>query len=230
MNRNDLEVQQIEALKNQITQVKNTIKNLNARRQALSSQPVFRQGEGLHAGLSTFLPKGTVPGNVGELNKVAWQFQYTVDFDLKQTQPWIESVANVGVGALTNMTRQVSSFQVTQESAFLMMGMLRHANDYEDSGDLGPLTFQFRDAQSSRYFNNEPVPIQMIGQKGFMNYMAVPMIIMPNAKFEIELGCNLDQGVTQLVPGSASGIHRFTMFGYRIRVSDADKVLSSIFG
>lgn len=230
MNRTDLEVQEIEKLKSQITQVKNTIKNLNARRQALSSQPVFHQGEGLHNAMASFLPKGTVPTNVGQLNKVAWQFQYTVDFDLKQTQPWIESVANVGVGAITNMTKQISSFQVTQEAAFLMMGIMRHANDYSDAGDLGSLTFEFRDAQSSRYFNNEPTPLQMFGQKGYMQYMAVPMIIMPNAKMEIHLGCNLDQGVTQLVDGSASGIHRCTMFGYRIRIQDADKVLSSIFG
>lgn len=230
MSRLELEAQEIEKVKQSITQVKNTISNLRKRRQALSSQPVFRQGQGLHQAMATFLPQQLVPQNVGGLNTVAWQFQFTTDFDLKTTKPWIDQVAATGNGAISSFTRQTQSFQVTQEAAFLMMGIMRHANDYNDAGDLGPLTFEFRDAQSSRFFNNEPTPIQMFGQKGYMQYMAVPMILMPNAKFEITLGCNLDEGVTQQVPADASGVHRCTMMGYRVRVADAEKVLSSIFG
>lgn len=230
MNRLDLEAQELETIKNEIIQVKNTISDLRARKQALSSQPVFRQGPGLFQAMATFLPQQLLPRNVGGLNTTAWQFQFTVDFDLKQTKPWQDQVALTGNGAISNFTRQTQSFQVTQESAFLMMGIMRHANDYNDAGDLGPLTFEFRDAQSSRFFNNEPTPIQMFGQRGYMAYMAVPMILMPNARFEITLGCNLDEGVTQQVPSGAEGIHRCTMFGYRVRVQDAEKVLSSIFG
>lgn len=230
MSRLDLEAQEIQNIKNQITQVKNTISQIRTRKSALSSQPVFSQGQGLHQAMSSFLPPQLVPQNVGGLNTVAWQFQYTVDFDLKTTKPWIDQVAASGNGAISAFTQQTQSFQVTQEAAFLMMGVMRHANDYTDAGDLGPLTFEFRDAQSSRFFNNEPTPIQMFGQKGYMAYMAVPMILMPNARFEIKLGCSLDEGVTQQVPADSDGIHRCTMFGYRIRVADADKVLSSIFG
>lgn len=230
MSRLDLEAQELQNINNQIKQVKNTISNLQARRKALSSQPVFVQGKGLHDAMATFLPQQLVPTNVGGLNTVAWQFQFTVDFDLTQTQPWITQVGLTGNGAISSFTRQTKTFQVTQEAAFLMMGVMRHANDYNDAGDLGPLTFEFRDAQSSRYFNNTPTPIQMFGQKGYMAYLAVPMILMPNANFEITLGCNLDEGITQQVPIDSEGIHRCTMFGYRIRVQDADKVLSSIFG
>lgn len=230
MSRLELEAQEIEKINNQITQVKNTISNLSARRKALSSQPVFVQGKGLHQAMATFLPQQLVPTNLGGLNTVAWQFQFTVDFDLSQTPVWQTQVGLTGNGAISSFTRLTESFQVTQEAAFLMMGIMRHANDYNDAGDLGPLTFEFRDAQSSRYFNNEPTPIQMFGQKGYMSYMAVPMILMPNARFEITLGCNLDQGITQQVPADASGKHTCTMFGYRIRVQDADKVLSTIFG
>lgn len=230
MNRYDLEAQEIEKIKGQINQVKNTIKDINARKRALSSQPVFRHGEGLGHAMGAFLPPGMAPKNVGNINTVSWQFYYTMDFDLSTTSIWQTQVGLTGNGAISDLTRQVSSFQVSQEAAFLMMGVMRHANDYSDAGDLGPLAIEFRDAQSSRFFNNEPTPIQNFAQKGYISYMATPMILMPNARYEGIMTTTLDTGVTQQVDPSDTGKHSFTFFGYRIRVEDADKVLSSIFG
>lgn len=222
MSNADLMAQEIQKKIRDINSLKSSIKDLKARRKALSSQPVARHGESLSGAISSLLgDQSLIPKNVGGLNHVAWPFWYTVDFDLSQTNDWPN---------LTSNTRQTRSFQVSQEAAFLMMGIIRHAEDYNDAGDLGPLTIEFRDRQSSRFFNDAPIPIQMFGQKGYYSYIAVPMILLPNAFFELSMGTLLADGVSQNVPGGSTGVHTFTVSGYRIRVEDAHKVLSSIFG
>ena len=221
MSRAELEIQQVEQLKNQIKQLKNSISDISSRRKALGSQPLIRHGKGLGHAFGQFMPKGYAPTNVGHLNHVSWYFQYTMNFDLSETNDWPN---------LTSNTKQVRSFQVSQEAAFLMMGVMRHAEDYDDAGDLGPITIEFRDKQSSRFFNDNPIPIQMIASKGYVSYMPVPMLVLPNAQMEVTMGTHLADGVSQNVPGTATGKHNITCWGYRIRVKDADKVLSSIFG
>lgn len=221
MASEDQLVKEINDLKNQLGQVKQASNTMKARRMALSSEPVIRKGAGLQGILRSFLPKEMVPKNVGHKNHVAWPFYYQVDFDLSETTDWPD---------LNSGTRQTRSFQVSQEAAFLITAVSRHANDYSDAGDLGPLNIEFRDRQSSRFFNNEPIPIQMIGQKGYYTYIPVPMLVMPNAFMDVIMATSLDDGVTQNTPGSATGIHQFTFHGYRVRVEDAKKVLSSIFG
>lgn len=214
-------LKQIEDQKNQIKQVKNTISDLRSRRGALSSQPAFHQGSGLGKALRSILRPDLVPGNVGHINHAAWNFYYTVNFNLQNDATWPN---------LTSNTRQISSFTVSQEAAFLMMGITRHAEDYSSAGDLGPLALEIIDRQSSRYFNNEPIPIQNFGYKGYVSYLPVPMLILPNAKVEMQLTTTLDQGVSQNAEGGSTGKHSFTCWGYRVRVEDAGKVLSSIFG
>lgn len=221
MSKENLVVQDINVLNNQIKQVKNAISDMKARNQALSSQPVVSTGQGLRNSLNSILSANLAPQNVGQINKVAWQFFYTVDFDLTTTVDWPD---------LTSNTRQSASFQVSQEAAFLMMGIFRHANDYNDAGDLGPLTIEFRDRQSSRFFNDSPIPIQMLARDGYVSYLPVPMILLPNAFFELTMATHLAAGVTQATPAQATGKHTFTIMGYRVRVDDAKKVLSSIFG
>jgi hypothetical protein len=221
MSKENLIIQDIESIKRGIDQTKKSISNINSRRKTLSSEPVIRHGEGMRHAFAEFLPDHLMPKNVGHLNHVAWPFYYTVDFDLSTTTDWPNLTAN---------TKQSSSFQVSQEAAFLMMGVFRHADDYNDAGDLGPLAVEFRDRQSSRFFNDSPIPIQMIGQRGYVSYLAKPMIILPNAFFEITLTTTLDAGVSQNTPNGSTGKHQFTMMGYRVRVEDAHKVLSSIFG
>jgi len=220
MARDQLMVQEIEQTKNEINQLKNTISNLRARRQALASQPTIPLGHGLANSLKSFLPNHLVPRNVGSLNSAAWNFFYTTDFDLSTTVDWPN---------ITSNTKQTKTFQVSQEAAFLFMGVMRHADDYNDAGDLGPLTIEFRDKQSSRFFNDNPIPLQMFGKQGYMTYLPVPMLIMPNAFFEITMSTFLDPGVVQNTPPASSGKHQITMQGYRIRIEDAHKVLSSVF-
>lgn len=221
MAREDLVIQEMEKIKQDIRNAKTSISNLATRRMNLESMPVIPSGNTLSNSMNQFLPQNLVPKNVGHIDKVAWPFYYTVDFDLSLTPDWPN---------LTSSTRLTSSFQVSQEAAFLMMGLIRHADDYSDSGDLGPLAIELRDRQSSRFFNDSPIPIQMIGQRGYVTYLAQPMLILPNAFFEITLTTTIDDGVVQNTQPGANGKNTFTMYGYRTRVEDAHNVLSSIYG
>jgi hypothetical protein len=162
-----------------------------------------------------------MPNNVGHLYHVQWPFESVVDFDLSTTPDWPN---------LTSNTRLTESFQVSQEAAVILTSITRHANEYGVSGDLGPLQIEIRDRQSSRFFNNAPIPIQMIGQEGYETLLPTPFLILPNANVDVILSSWLDAGVTQNTGQDPSGIHQFVFKGFRVRVQDAEQVLSSIFG
>lgn len=164
--------------------------------------------------LQRILPPGMVPGNVGNINEVMWPFYdaITIDFGTDPTY--------------TANSRLTGSFQVTQEACLLLSKISRKSYSYSTAGELAPLQLTFRDRQSSRQLNDRPIPIQMIGRKSFPTVLPTPYIIMPNGNFEVE--------VTSWLSGSqatvGSGKHDFIFEGYRIRIEDQDKVLSTIFG
>lgn len=220
MSRADLLTQEIQDRLNQHNQLRDAISNTRKRRAALGSQYQVPSGSGLRKHLGDFLPPSLMPGNVGGLNAVSWDFYYSTNFDLSTFPGW---------PLVTNAFRQTASFQVSQEAAHMFMAISRHNNDYDGGGDLGPWQIELRDRQSSRFFNNAPIPIQMIGQHGWPTILPVPMLIMPNAFMDITMTNFLANGVTQNVGPTSTGLSQFTLYGYRIRVEDADKVLSSIF-
>lgn len=226
MSHPDVLLQEIEKKQQELRDIKTSIRNIKSRQNALSSQPVATNAGRLNSNLAKFIPPHLMPKNVGHLYHVQWPFYYTVDFDLSQTQPWIDNAP----GAISSNTRQTRSFQVTQESAFLFTAITRHCNDYDSGGDLGPLQVEIRDRQSSRFFNNAPVPLQMFGTEGYPSPMPTPFLVLPNAVMEVEVSSFLDQGVIQNVPDGATGKIQFTFEGYRMRIEDAQKIMSSIYG
>ena len=165
--------------------------------------------------LKQVLPPHMVPGNVGNVNKVAWPFWYRIEFDFGVNPSW------------TPATRQVQSFQVTQEAAFLLMAIARKPWDSTTAGDRAPLLIQFVDRQSSRQFNDRPIPIQNIGKRKDPTILSTPHLIMPNAFIDCTITSVLTSGTMANV---GNGKHEFTFFGYRTRVKDAAQVMSTIFG
>lgn len=165
--------------------------------------------------LARKLPVNLMPGNVGDLAKVAWPFWFQVNFDFGPAPTW------------TPATSQTSSFQVTQEAAFLIMGIYRKSNSYSTAGELAPLLLQIRDRQSSRLFMDKPMPWQTIGKKSRPTIFSTPMLVMPNAFIDVTLTTFATNQAT--APGE-SGKQQVSFFGYRVRVEDADQVLSSVFG
>lgn len=171
---------------------------------------------GLKKNLRNSLPAHMIPGNVGGYNKVTWPFWFQVNFDFGTNPSW------------TSQVNQRQSFQVTQEAAWLMTSICLHNNGYDTSSALAPLQIEIRDRQSSRQLNSSPIPLQMFGKNSLPSTMPTPMLFMPNAFVDIIASSWVPQGETMTSTGD--GEFQLSFFGYRVRVEDADKVLSTIFG
>jgi len=209
-----------EQLGNELKNIKASTRRIKARRQALMSQSQVAGGNSLSHNLKKVLPQHLMPTNIGHINVAKWPFYYSVEFDLTTTNDWPN---------LTSNTKVVSSFQVSQEAAFLFTGITRHANDADQSGDDGMFNLEFRDRQSSRFFNEEPIPLQMVGIKGYQTVLPTPFLVMPNAFFEVTLATHIADGVSIASSGNAEGKHTLTFWGYRMRIEDAQKVLSTAY-
>jgi hypothetical protein len=166
--------------------------------------------------LKRFLPEHLIPSNIGGYDRVAWPFWFSVDFDFGSNP------------TITNASRQTKNFQVTQEAGFLMMAIFRKSYEYGTSGELGPWNIEVRDRQSSRQFNDRPIPMQMIGKKSRPTILPTPMMISPNAFIDVTMSSWLPDGVSQATTGS--GKHQFTFFGYRTRVENTEQLMSLIYG
>lgn len=185
------------------------------RRLERANRRAFKRGNmNLKEELARKLPVNLMPGNVGDLAKVAWPFWFQANFDFGVGPTW--SVA----------TNQTSSFQVTQEAAFLMMGLYRDSFSYSTAGELAPLQLQIRDRQSSRLFMDKPMPWQTIGKRSRPTIFSTPMLVMPNAFIDV----TLTSFASGMVAAADTSKQQISFFGYRVRVEDADQVLSSVFG
>ena len=166
----------------------------------------------LEQNLKRILPSYMMPTNVGDVNSVSWPFHHVVNFDLGD---------NATVGPNTRVT---DSFQVSQEAAFIITKM--SVKTHSDGIEMAPLTIRMIDRQSSRQFNDGAIPLQMIGSKSYPSIFPTPMLIMPNAfmDFTLESWVAANQAVV------GSGKIQLMLEGYRIRLGDMTKVLSTIFG
>lgn len=205
---------EIEQLQFQLQDLRRQERNIQAREKGFATQPQVANKD-IKKHLQSFLPDNLMPRNVGGYNSVAWPFYFQIDFDFG-TNPAISSVL-----------RQTQSFQVTQEAALLLLKVSLQSDSYSTAGRLGPWNVEMRDRQSSRQFNDRPIPIQMFGSKGKSTSLPTPMLLMPNAFFDVTMSSWLPAGITQNTTGE--GKFQFSFHGLRIRVEDYDKVLSSIF-
>lgn len=164
--------------------------------------------------LKQIVPAHLLPGNVGDIDKVTWQFFYPITFDFGLNPTY------------TTGTKQVQNFQVSNEAAFLLMAIGRKAWDNTNASDLAPLQIEIRDRQSSRQFNDRPIPLQMIGKKSRRTVIPTPMLIAPNAFIDV----TMTSFVTADMPTTGIGKHELYFFGYRIRGEDMNKLYANIFG
>lgn len=222
MSHQDDRVNGLEAQINHLRNMKRALrereKSLNARNQFLN-QPATFPGNSVKALRDSFLgnlPTHMVPGNVGGINEVTWPFLFQINLDLGDDPSIVDSSFTKG------------SFQVDQEAAFLMMSICRsHSTNAagQSATITAPLQVEIIDRQSSRRFNNAPMPLQMIGQNSLPSIMPTPMYVMPNAFIDFVVN-----GIPTVAQDfSGSGLFQLSFFGYRIRTEDAGKVLSTIF-
>lgn len=165
-----------------------------------------------------------LPGNVGQINEVIWPFFYT-SRDQNRQVPLLPPGSSV-----------LSSFTVTQEAAFVIMSYQKavfivdpQTGDvsYIDPGqpDAGAksngLNVTFRDAQSSRVFNDEPTDINQLGFWKKPSVLQAPMLLLPNSTFEVEYSNDDTNNTYQVL---------MTFQGYRVRIDQARELLSTIVG
>ena len=223
MSYQDERLNHIQAEINRIDNIKRGLrereKSLNARDYLLRSQPSMPASniKTLQQSFMGNLPSHMVPGNVGGINNVTWPFLFQVNIDFGADPTILET------------THARGSFQVDQEASFLLMGISRAHNTDENGFSatvLAPIQVEIIDRQSSRRFNNAPMPLQMIGSNSLLSIMPTPMYVQPNAFIDIDAS-----GIPAVGQDfTGSGEFQLSFYGYRIRTEDAGKVLSTIFG
>jgi len=180
----------------------------------------YAQGaEGLNQKFDQGILSGFKPGNVGEINDVIWPFFFQF------------STADLVPGA-----SDVYSFSVTQEAGFLLR-QISHATfrkvgtDYEyidpfyfDESSNSPngLVFTMEDSSSSRVFNGRvSEEVSMLGNANYPKIYPSTSFMLPNQTMLINMNN------TNTVETYRSFV---TVMGYRLRVSDAQKILSTVTG
>jgi hypothetical protein len=214
------EIDKILAERREIRRIERKLRKEWKRSHTMSANMPLGAVEGdvatLKQNLAQVIPPYMMPGNVGGYNKVTWPFWFQVNFDFGTNPTWSSAI------------RSTQSFQVTQEAAFLLMAISRKSYGYSTASELSPTQVEIRDRQSSRQFNDRPIPYQMIGKKSRPSVLPTPLLVMPNAFIDVTMSSWLPNGVSQATVGT--GKFQLSFFGYRIRVEDADKVMSTIFG
>ena len=160
----------------------------------------------VESNLRKMIPAHLFPGNVGNQNKVIWPFHFTVEFDFGANPVWSAA------------TRLSKFFQVTQDAGFLLTGVSRNNDNFNSGGELAPLGLDIRDRQSSRQFNNSPIPIQSIGRASKYTRIHEPLWINPAAFVDVTI-TSLVNAATAIntSPGSKLSL---TFFGYRMRTQN----------
>lgn len=207
----------IDELRAYMTKLRKDERALIAREQALASefQIPLSNPQQLKNKMVHGLPSHLVPGNVGNLYDVTWPFWYVANFDF-------------GVDPVISSTlRQSKSFTVSQEAAFILLGISRASDEATSTaGAYGPWELNFSDRQSSRRLNDKPIPFQVIGSKANITPLPTGYLLLPNASIDVEMGGQNPAGFAS----TGSGKHQVMFHGVRIRVEAADKILSTIFG
>jgi hypothetical protein len=162
-----------------------------------------------------------MPGNVGDINKIVWPFWFT--FNAPVLSPGTSSTA---------------TFTVSQEAAFIWMSFSKAVflrtgtapnwtytaidpNDESAAGDADGLNVIFRDSQSSRTFQRNPMPLDAYGLPEFPTVLNTPLMFLPNSTVEAQYSNT--NNTNTYVPW-------ITFFGYRVRIEDAHEILSLVTG
>jgi hypothetical protein len=200
-----------------VKQLRQYERGLKQREKAQLSMPQFdSRDKQLSSSLKKYLPTYLMPGNVGHLNQVTWPFWFNVTIDFGTNPDMDEKL------------EKRAFFKITEESGLLLTSISRHSVSYTEAGRTGPWSVIFRDRQSSRQFNDNPIPLQMLGTRGRPTVLPTPMLLMPNAILEVQMNTLLSEGERQI--GDGNGEHIFTFFGYRIRIEDYQNVSSTVYG
>lgn len=216
----------LNTLRNQVTGIKNIVDSkantLAAKESQIRQlQAPMNNARDLERNLQRNVGPMLAPGNVGDINKIIWPFYFTTDLPA-------ESLAQ-------NEVFQ-TGFSVTQEAAFVMMSITKTVylendpnefiyadpNDSTVAANSAPgLQFTLRDGSSSRQFYNMPMDISHYGNPRFPTKLPRPIMFLPNQNVQIAFTNTHESNLY---------LPSITVFGYRMRVDDAQNFLSLVYG
>ena len=206
-------LQQAQAVRAKLRQEE---RDLCARERWLQSQSQINGSGDLRSNLAQVLPLDLMPGNVGPLNSIAWTFFEPAE-------------VNFGMNPLLNANSfQSTTFRVDQDGAFLMLGILVTGDTARGGAGLdGPYQVTIKDKQSTRTFNDQPIPIQALSTKMYPRKFPTPLLFYPNAYVQFNVSTWIPTGLTQQTSGS--GRLQFNPYGVRVRIEDIASILGNIF-
>lgn len=176
--------------------------------------------QNLERKLKSELPSWLSPGNIGDLNQVIWPFVFRTD----------------DVGVMPPNTNRRSEFSNTLDAAFIITHYTKAVyqvdsvtneesyidpQDFAGQGLASNLQFTIRDAVSTREFFSRPADLDLYGNPINPTRLPAPQLIIPKGTYEINY-FNADQ----------TNYYRpfIGFFGYKIRIEEAQKILSTISG
>lgn len=176
--------------------------------------------------LKNLLPSNLVPTNIGKYDSVSWPFWFEVEFDYSSEVDFGSGLVPA-VSFIASETKE-ESFVVGQEASFILRGIYRDYNAAGLEGKGAPLKLNIQNKQSTRQFNDEPIQLQHIGDKGHMFKFDVPLLIEGNSKISIELKTLLNADIN-IAQTDGDGKQKLVFFGERVRSSDIDVVTEIMF-
>jgi hypothetical protein len=172
--------------------------------------------------MKSSLPSWLSPGNVGDLNQVIWPFMFVSEnlSPIAPEQTLRTQFSNTQEASFicTHFTKAVFTYDaITNEELYI------NPDDQStpSSGVATDLQFSIRDGLSSREFFNSAANLDEYGHPRFPTRLPAPQFIIPRGTYEITFSNN--NPTLYFVPV-------ITFFGYKMRVENADALLSTISG
>lgn len=166
--------------------------------------------------LKKVLPANLVPSNMGDFKDVSYPTWYELEFDFSN-----------GVDTVFDPLNLITKFfTIGQEHGFLLSNISRAYNNNDFAGEGAPLEVTFRNAASSRQFNDNPILIQHFASRGKQTPFTVPMFIHPNSKLEVTMKSWYPNTYTI---ANTSGIQRLVFSGRRVDMNSLKTLSQRVF-
>jgi len=218
---------QVQQLQEQAQKLKDYVDQKQLILQAKENQ--LRKGllspdavQNLDRKMKSDLPSWLSPGNVGDLNQVIWPFLFVTE--------------NLSPIAPEQTLR--TQFSNTQEASFIVTHFTKAVYRYDaitgetkyinpddtttpTAGSAKDLQFSIRDGLSSREFFASAANLDEYGHPRWPTRLPAPQFIIPRGNYEITF--NNNNAAEYFIPV-------ITFFGYKMRVENAESLLSTISG
>lgn len=182
----------------------------------INMQQVVSDEGNLRDNISKILPKHLVPTNVGDYRQLLSPYWYHAEFNL-----------GTNITITPNYTA-TASIQIHQDAGFLLTTIQRYTKVQGTAGFAIPLGLTIRDNQSTRQFNDRPIPLNSIGFRARPTKLVTPMLLRPNASVTLTLSSLIDDiaGWSWILAGDS--YQEIMLGGLRVNMADEQYLMDNI--